>query len=120
MRLNKVFDKFKDINIIILGDAMVDTYTIGKVSRQSPEAPVSIVNVIEEKSKLGGAANVALNLKELGAKPILCSVIGDDYYGKELIQLMKTNKMTVEGLVLDSKRKTTVKKRVIVDKKTYC
>tara|TARA_B110000438_G_scaffold86556_2_gene86013 strand:- start:24475 stop:25464 length:990 start_codon:yes stop_codon:yes gene_type:complete len=117
MRLNKVFDKFKDINIIVMGDAMVDTYTIGKISRKSPEAPVSIVNVIEEKSKLGGAANVALNLKELGAKPILCSVIGDDYYGKELIQLMKTHKMTVEGLVLDSTRKTTVKKRIIVDKK---
>ena len=117
MRLNKVFDKFKDINIIVLGDVMIDSYTIGKINRQSPEAPVSVVNVIEEKTKLGGAANVALNLKALGAKPILCSVIGDDYYGNELIQLMKTHKMTVEGLILDLKRKTTVKKRIIVDKK---
>ena len=106
MRLNKVFDKFKDINIIVLGDVMIDSYTIGKINRQSPEAPVSVVNVIEEKTKLGGAANVALNLKALGAKPILCSVIGDDYYGNELIQLMKTHKMTVEGLILDLKRKT--------------
>ncbi len=117
MRLNKVFDKFKDINIIVLGDAMIDSYTIGKINRQSPEAPVSVVNVIEDKTKLGGAANVALNLKTLGAKPILCSVIGDDYYGNELIKLMKTHKMTVEGLILDPKRKTTVKKRLIVDKK---
>ena len=73
---------------MIVGDVMLDIYMKGKVDRISPEAPVPIVSVTENFSRLGGAANVAQNLKALGAKPIICSIVGDDEKAKEFLQLM--------------------------------
>ena len=66
---------------MVIGDVMVDAYLWGKVDRISPEAPVPIVAVHKRESRLGGAANVALNVKSLGAKAIICSVVGDGSKG---------------------------------------
>jgi D-glycero-beta-D-manno-heptose-7-phosphate kinase len=111
--MKNIVEKFKNLKVLIVGDVMIDAYLFGKVDRISPEAPVPVVAISKNENRLGGAANVALNLVSLGAKPILCSVIGDDKEGTELIQLLKNNKIGTEGLVVSKKRITTVKTRVI-------
>jgi rfaE bifunctional protein kinase chain/domain len=85
----------------------------GNVERISPEAPVPIVAVNKKESRLGGAANVALNLASLGAKPILCSTIGNDAEGDELIELLIKSNINSAGIIKDIDRVTTVKTRVI-------
>ena len=80
-----LFDKFKKLNILVIGDVMLDSYMWGKVERISPEAPVPIVSVLKRENRLGGAANVAVNVQALGAKPIICSIIGNDQRGKDFI-----------------------------------
>ena len=112
-QLNGLFEKFNDLTILIIGDVMIDSYYWGKVDRISPEAPVPIVAVQKKESRLGGAANVALNVKAMGATPILCSVIGADDDGNELIQLTKDNNQTAEGLLQSLNRRTTKKTRII-------
>src|SRR6266576_338301 len=92
---------------------MLDAYLRGKVERISPEAPVPVVSLEKKEERLGGAANVALNVKELGATPILCSVIGKDDAGKSLQHLLTKNKIQSEGVVVSSKRITSVKTRVL-------
>ena len=67
---------------------MIDSYQWGELNRTSPEAPVPIIDVIKQESRLGGAANVALNLQALGATPILCSVIGNDNHAALIEELM--------------------------------
>ena len=89
MKIQNIFTSIKNKNVIVVGDTMLDSYVFGEIKRQSPEAPVPIVNVTKQKNKLGGAANVILNLKSLGLNPILCSVIGNDESGKEIIKLLK-------------------------------
>lgn len=111
--INAVFDKFRNANVLVVGDVMIDCYITGKVSRISPEAPVPIVNVQKREYRLGGAANVALNLKSLGATPILCSVIGNDNKSKVLFNLMEDCELDSLGLIPMFGRKTTVKYRII-------
>lgn len=98
---------------MIIGDIMLDVYMRGKVERISPEAPVPIVSVTEKFSRLGGAANVAQNLKALNAEPILCSVIGNDEKSKDLLELMREQNMNISGIVKSSERITTRKVRII-------
>jgi len=117
MRISKIFDKVKGKKVIIVGDAMIDSYTLGRIERESPEAPVPIINVEKEKIKLGGAANVALNIKSIGLEPVLCTVIGQDSEGQDFIRLCKKNNLNTNGIITDSSRKTTNKNRVIVDDK---
>ena len=98
---------------MIVGDVMLDIYMKGKVDRISPEAPVPIVSVTENFSRLGGAANVAQNLKALGAKPIICSIVGDDEKAKEFLQLMSEQEITSNGIIESKERITTHKVRII-------
>jgi len=86
---------------------------LGKVERISPEAPVPIVSVEKHENRLGGAANVALNIKSLGGNPILCSIIGDDEKGRIFIDLLEDQQMSNIGIICDKERKTTTKTRVI-------
>jgi len=74
-RFNQIFSQWGGHKILILGDVMLDEYLWGNVSRISPEAPVPVVEILKESVKLGGAANVALNVKALGDEPILVGVI---------------------------------------------
>jgi D-glycero-beta-D-manno-heptose-7-phosphate kinase len=92
---------------------MVDAYIWGNVNRMSPEAPVPIVTVQKKEARLGGAANVALNIQAMGATPILCSVIGDDMYGREFVELMEKQKLSTQAIFQVPNRTTTVKTRVI-------
>ena len=89
---------FKNKKILIVGDVMLDTYLFGNVERISPEAPVPIVDIIIKQDKLGGAANVAANIKELGGEPYLCSVIGKDQKGEILLSLLKKQRIKTDFL----------------------
>jgi D-glycero-beta-D-manno-heptose-7-phosphate kinase len=109
----KTFESFEDFNILVIGDVMIDSYMWGEVSRISPEAPIPIVAAKKRENRLGGAANVALNLQSLGAIPILCSVIGIDAEGKMFLRKMKELGLSCEGIVPDPDRKTTLKTRII-------
>ena len=113
MNFEKFFTDFKSKKILIVGDIMIDSYRWGHVERQSPEAPVPIVNLEKKEDRLGGAGNVALNIKALGAKPILCSVIGEDYSGNKLLELLRKENLCTNGIIIDKTRKTTTKTRII-------
>ena len=117
LTIDKIFQKAKKLNVIVIGDSMLDSYKIGTVNRQSPEADVPIVDIENKSKKLGGAANVVLNLKHLGVNPILCSVVGDDESGREVTSLLEKNILDTGGIIIDNSRKTTIKERVIVKKK---
>ncbi len=113
MNVDSLFNTFKEKSILVIGDVMIDAYVNGQVSRVSPEAPVPIINFSNKEERLGGAANVALNLKELGATPILCSVIGDDEAADNFNELLTNKSLPTHGMVQSPNRKTTVKTRVI-------
>lgn len=113
VNIQTIFEKFNSLNVLIIGDVMLDSYIWGAVERISPEAPVPIVNVKKKDFRLGGAANVALNIASLGAKPILCALIGDDDDGRKLIQRLDEGKISKEGIVVSTYRPTTVKTRII-------
>lgn len=110
-------DKFlvacKGKRIMVVGDLMLDRYLWGKVERISPEAPVPIVDVYAEENRLGGAANVALNLHSLGAIPILCGYVGEDGSGTELIALASKQGWETDQILISEARRTTVKVRII-------
>jgi len=109
----KFFDSVSNQKILVIGDVMVDTYLWGKVDRVSPEAPVPIVSDIVEENRLGGAANVALNIKSMGAVPILCSVIGGDDRGTLFLDMLEEQNLSDVGITVDEYRVTTQKTRVI-------
>lgn len=109
----KLQKDFSGSKVLIIGDVMIDSYVWGNVSRISPEAPVPIVNVERREIRLGGAGNVALNIKALGAEPILCAVAGNDDESRNLLYLLAKRKMSNEGIVSIPDRLTTVKHRIL-------
>ncbi len=111
--LTSLFERFSQMRVLVVGDVMIDAYLWGKSSRLSPEAPVPIVNLVKVEQRLGGAANVALNVQSLGATPLLCSVIGDDENGAALLRLLQNQGQSAEGIVSSPERPTTVKQRII-------
>ncbi len=115
--IEELFQKFKELNVLIVGDAMIDAYMWGEINRMSPEASVPIVEIEKYEHRLGGAANVALNLKSLGANSVLCSVVGDDFRGRHLKELLDKQGIAIHGILTEEGRKTTVKTRVISNKK---
>lgn len=112
----RLFDDFTKLKVMVVGDVMVDAYVFGTVDRISPEAPVPVVAVNERINRLGGAANVALNIHALGAAPLLVSVIGNDAKGNEMMTLLRNLNMSTKGLVQSPERITTTKFRVIGNK----
>ena len=112
-KLRKIFKNSKDKRIAVIGDVMLDKYVYGEVSRISPEAPVQVVDIKATEYKLGGAANVANNIKSLEAEPVLIGMIGDDYEGDHFLETMKRQKLTARGIFKDRTRPTTSKTRVI-------
>jgi len=111
--LLSLIDKFQDTPILLIGDLMLDHYVWGKVDRISPEAPVVVVQVTEESERPGGAALVAHNLVQLGAKVYLGGFIGPDPAGQALKAILDDLGVNTEALITDSNRPTTVKTRVI-------
>lgn len=108
----KLFEDFNNLTILIIGDVMLDSYLWGKVERISPEAPIPIVALKKRENRMGGAANVAMNIKSLGAKPVLCSVIGEDSKGINFLDLLKREKIPTYGVLRSSERITTTKFRI--------
>lgn len=112
-RFDKIFSGWSGHKILVLGDVMLDEYLWGNVSRISPEAPVPVVEIVKESIKLGGAANVALNIKSLGDEPILVGVVGDDRNGERMRGALREAQITSEGIFAEGPRMTTIKTRVI-------
>jgi len=116
--LLKIVELFKKKNksISIIGDLILDRYIFGKVRRISPEAPVPVVEVANEKKSFGGAANVANNISEVGGRVKLISIIGTDKAGDELISMLREKNLIDTSLILsDLKHKTTEKIRIVAE-----
>ncbi len=111
--IHDIFTSFLDVRVLIIGDAMIDRYIFGDINRISPEAPIPIVDVQHQEDRLGGAANVALNVKRLGGTPILVTVMGDDPAGHKFKQILTQEGIDPSYTVLDQERVSTVKNRVI-------
>lgn len=111
--LDQVFEAFSRLKVLIIGDVMVDAYIYGHVSRISPEAPVPVVNSVKRDYRLGGAGNVARNIRSIGAEPILCSVIGNDNSANTLSKILSSRHISTDGIVKSDHRPTTVKTRII-------
>jgi rfaE bifunctional protein kinase chain/domain len=112
-RLQGLLDGCRGKRIAVVGDLMVDHYYWGNVSRISPEAPVPVVEVVQEQVRLGGAANVANNIQALGGDPVLVGLIGDDHAGERFLGILKERNLSAAGVVTDASRPTTIKTRVI-------
>jgi rfaE bifunctional protein kinase chain/domain len=110
--IDAVFERFGQMNVLVVGDIMLDSYIWGKVDRISPEAPVPVVLVERREDRLGGAANVALNLKALGANVHILAGIGYDSHAIILKELLTREAMNCDGL-MHTRSKTTVKTRII-------
>ncbi|NQX93185.1 MAG: D-glycero-beta-D-manno-heptose-7-phosphate kinase, partial [Flavobacteriales bacterium] len=113
--LNHWFESFNNLKALVVGDVMIDAYYWGKVNRISPEAPVPIAQITSLENRLGGAANVALNVMSLVATPVIASVIGEDEKGSLFKDLLDKRSFTDIGVIQSSSRKTTVKTRIIAD-----
>ena len=110
---NQLFHDLARLKVGVVGDVMLDTYWWGKVDRISPEAPVPVVAVSKKEQRIGGAGNVALNVRSLGAKVSMLSVVGKDEDGEELTALLQQNDINTKYLVQSKERITTNKIRII-------
>ncbi len=113
MSPKEIMDRFRRITAMVVGDVMLDAYLWGRVDRISPEAPVPVVQVTQRSARLGGAANVALNLRALGATAVVASTVGNDAHADELRRLFGELGLPAEGIHRTDGRPTTVKTRVI-------
>lgn len=111
--MKKQLPNFSGLRIVVVGDVMIDRYLSGQVDRISPEAPVPVVHLQEEENRLGGAANVVLNLQALGATALPASVIGQDAHAEVFMALLQALQIPTAGIVKSPHRRTTVKTRVI-------
>ena len=112
-KFKSIADSFKDKQVLIIGDMMLDRYYYGQTNRMSPEAPVPIVDIDKIIDNPGGSSNVALNISMLGAKPIISGIIGSDTYGKIIQDQLEKNNISTDLIVEDSDRPTTIKSRII-------
>lgn len=116
LKVEKVFNQFSNIRALVVGDAMVDSYMWGAVDRISSEAPIPIVVVGRQENRLGGAANVSLNLQALGATPVLVSLVGNDLKGDIFMELLEKRELSGAGILRSDDRQTTVKTRILSGK----
>jgi D-beta-D-heptose 7-phosphate kinase/D-beta-D-heptose 1-phosphate adenosyltransferase len=118
--LTRAVRSFQNKRIIVLGDLMLDRFIWGSVSRISPEAPVPVVEIKTESTCLGGAANVASNIRSLGGIPIPLGILGNDFEGKRLREEFRTIGSPTGGLVVDRQRPTSIKTRIIAHHQQVC
>lgn len=115
VRLTGTISRLGSAKILVAGDLMLDTYTIGKARRISPEAPVAVVQVLREDNRPGGAGNVILNLVSMGAQVVAVGRVGDDSAGEQLRKALMAEMVDVRGLVVQKNAATPVKNRVIAE-----
>ncbi|MFA6058178.1 MAG: bifunctional ADP-heptose synthase [Taibaiella sp.] len=108
-----IFQEFSKLHVVVVGDVMLDNYRWGDVERISPEAPVPVVSIRKAESRLGGAANVAVNCKALGARVSVASVIGNDDDGKTMLQLLHEQGIETDLIQQSDARITTTKTRIL-------
>ncbi len=112
-RIKEITGSIGRARVLILGDIMLDEYLLGSVARISPEAPVPVVDIESSRQLLGGAANVAANIRALGDEPLLVGAVGDDEAAERLRRLLAEKGIASDYLVVDKSRCTTIKTRVI-------
>ncbi len=112
-KLSYVIDNFRNLKILVIGDAILDTYVNGSPDRVSREAPVMVFNVNEQEHYCGGAANTAINVAALGAETYFLTVVGKDSSSRELIDVLKKNKVNTDFIIRDKGRVTIAKKRIM-------
>ncbi|NDC39182.1 MAG: D-glycero-beta-D-manno-heptose-7-phosphate kinase [Proteobacteria bacterium] len=112
-QLHAALQRIVDQPILVVGDLILDRYIWGDVERVSPEAPVPVVDVRRSEERLGGAGNVARNLRNLGARVSLCALIGDDEEGRILLSLLEGDGIAADGVVTDRTRPSTLKTRIM-------
>jgi rfaE bifunctional protein kinase chain/domain len=118
-KLESILNGFSRVKLLVVGDIMMDRSISGRVSRISPEAPVPVVVVEKEDFNLGGAANVANNIRSLGGKVSLCGVLGGDENGQKILQRLVEKGIQTQGIFLEQGRQTTVKTRIIAHHPHY-
>ena len=118
--MKELLQQIKGLRVLVIGDVMLDRYVIGEVNRISPEAPVPVLAVSEERSVAGGAANVALNLRSLGAAVEVIGWFGDDDRGAELIDLLSQSDVSVDDQFRFSTAPTITKSRVTASNQQIC
>ncbi len=111
--LKKIIRRFGKAKLLVVGDLILDHYIFGQVERISPEAPVPVVWANREKYLGGGTANVGLNLIDLDAEVTLCGVVGEDYFGRVIMSILRSKGIDTSLIVQDKQRPTTLKTRVI-------
>ncbi|MBU2043955.1 MAG: D-glycero-beta-D-manno-heptose-7-phosphate kinase [Candidatus Omnitrophica bacterium] len=112
-KLTKIVSRFASKNILVVGDLILDHHIFGKVDRISPEAPVPVVWARNENFTCGGASNVGLNLRALGASSSLSGVVGRDHFGKTLFSHIKSRGIGTGLIIKDNQRPTTIKTRIM-------
>jgi len=115
-RAEKLVEDFKRLQVLVVGDLMLDRYVVGDVERVSPEAPVPVLRVTCERSRPGGAANVALNIQALGGGAVVAGVVGKDASGDELLLLLAAEGISTTGVVVHDDLRTTVKTRIMAER----
>jgi rfaE bifunctional protein kinase chain/domain len=115
VKLVSAFSKIQPQKILLVGDLLLDTYTMGKVGRISPEAPVPVLHVKSEENRPGGSGNAALNLVSMGSQVIIMGRAGDDKSGEQLTQSLKKEQINVGGILKQQGFSTPVKNRVIAN-----
>lgn len=112
--------KFRGKRVLVLGDVILDRFVWGSVSRICPEAPVPVVEIKTESTRLGGAANVAANIRSLAGIPLQIGIIGDDQEGRQLREVFRSIGAAANGLIVDRARPTSVKTRIIAHHQQVC
>ncbi len=112
-KLFNIIDNFKNFKILVVGDIILDEYIWGKANRLSPEAPVPVLEVSKYSYILGGAANVANNIKTLGGNVCLAGIVGQDTSAEKLFDILVENNIDISCIIKDSSRPTTIKTRLI-------
>jgi len=108
-----LIDEFSRATVLVVGDVMIDEFIWGKVDRISPEAPVPVVEVNRITHRLGGAANVAHNIRALGGRVLVAGMIGADDKGGQLVDMLRMLDVDDDGIQTDDKRPTIIKTRII-------
>ena len=114
-KARSIIGRFKKARVLVIGDLIMDHFIWGKVRRISPEAPVPVVEVSEETVILGGAANVAANVRSLGGRSSVSGVVGKDSDGRELVRMLAESAVATDGIIQDPGRPTTIKTRIIAN-----
>ena len=118
--LIQAIQDFRSKRILVLGDMMLDRFIWGSVSRISPEAPVPVVEIKTESTCLGGAANVASNIRSLGGIPVPLGVLGNDFEGDRLREEFRLLGSPISGLIVDKLRPTSIKTRILAHHQQVC